>query len=458
MNRLSEWIYLRSPYYLQNIIITIFNVIAYKTRRSGKYFKYRKFYKEASNFSFDELREKQRELLVEFLNFARTNSNYYKDILKNLKLTQDQIENEYRRIPIQTKENIRCNIDNIHTVPKKEAILSKTGGTTGKSLEVRFTPDDLHHRFALLDSFRSAYGYELGKKVAWFSGKSILSDKDLKKNRYWKYDFFYKIRFYSTFHIKETSIKHYIDDLNNFKPFYAVGFPSSMSEIAKWGIKNNYGLQHKMKVIFPTAETVQKDESKLIQEFFGGVIKNQYASSEGAPFILECEKGMLHMELLTGFFEVLNNGELADEGELVFTSFTTHGTPLIRYAIKDKIVLSDKSCNCGNKGPVVESIEGRINDFIYSKERGKINLGNLSNCIKNVRGVIKFQMLQDEVYKVVVKIIKDETYTKSDELKFLKELRLRLGDKIEIEFIYVDNIYRETSGKYRMVKNSLTID
>ena len=36
---------------------------------------------------------------------------------------------------------------------------------------------------------------------------------------------------------------------------------------------------------------------------------NQYASSEGAPFIIECKEGNLHLELQSGVFEVLDEND-----------------------------------------------------------------------------------------------------------------------------------------------------
>ena len=71
-------------------------------------------------------------------------------------------------------------------------------------------------------------------------------------------------------------------------------------------------------------------------------------------------------------------------GRLVVTSFTTEATPLIRYDIGDSVVLEDsnKICSCGNNNPMVKKINGRIDDYIYSPQTGKINLGNISNTLK----------------------------------------------------------------------------
>src|SRR3546814_13921204 len=64
------------------------------------------------------------------------------------------------------------------------------------SMKVIYHPEDMQERFALKDYFRSRYGYKLGRKVAWFSGKSLLRPTDLASGRVWRDDHINKIRFF----------------------------------------------------------------------------------------------------------------------------------------------------------------------------------------------------------------------------------------------------------------------
>src|SRR5699024_1792650 len=132
----------------------------------------------------------------------------------------------------------RQNIHEIITIPPKKAIKAKTGGTTGISLQVYFTKEDNQRRFANTNAFRSKYGYNLGRKTAWFSGKSILKSKSQSKN-FWRTDYIFNIRYYSTFHINEQTAIYYLKNILKYKPLYFVGFPSSIYELAKYGIENN---------------------------------------------------------------------------------------------------------------------------------------------------------------------------------------------------------------------------
>lgn len=450
---MKDQLYRLFPVFLQELLISIFNYQAYKIRYGQKYKEYRKVFLENRTLSLPALQKIQADRFKRFLKSSKENTTYYKDYAQ-VELAQiDQL-------PILAKESLRQNSKGFFTVSKREGVVSKTGGTTGKSLEILFTPDNMQERFAMLDDFRSRMGYELGKKTAWFSGKSLLTDRDLKNNRFWKTDHWHKVRYYSTFHISEKYLKHYVEDLIRYQPEFLVGFPSTILEIAKYGLLHGYQFpSNTVQAIFPTAETVTESMTVAIESFFKTKMYDQYASSEGAPFICECKEGNLHLELQSGVFEVLDEEDHpAASGRLVVTSFTTEGTPLIRYDIGDSITLEADNilCSCGNHNPLVKEILGRIDDFVYSPENGKINLGNVSNTLKDTHGIKKFQAVQDELNKIVILVIKDDRdFTEKTEKQFIKNWRERIGDQMELEIQYVNEIASEKSGKFRMVKNNV---
>lgn len=455
---MKERLYKIFPHGIQNLFVTGYNIQAYHKRYSGKYKGFMSLFNDNRKLTFDELKIIQNDRFLKLYDYVFRNSIFYQELYSNIGAPESVLD--IAKLPLVDKELLRKNIDNIITIPREQGIVSKTGGTTGKSLEIVFTKDDMQERFALLDNFRGTFGYKLGKKTAWFSGKDLLTKRDITKNRFWKTDNLFNVRYFSTFHIKEEYLKHYVENLIKYKPEFLVGFPSSILEIAKYGIKNNYDFPaNTVKAFFPTAETISDEMREYIEPFFKAKMYDQYASSEGAPFIFECEKGNLHLELQSGVFEVLDeNDNPAQSGRLVVTSFTTHGTPLIRYDIGDSITLEDeaKVCACGNHNPLVKEILGRIDDYVYSPENGKINLGNVSNTLKDTKGILKFQAIQNELNKIEILLVVDkEIFTDKIEKKFIQNWRDRIGNNMQIEIMFVDDIPVEKSGKFRIVKNNI---
>lgn len=440
------------PIRLQNIAISLFNSNLYRVRHGGKYKEYLKYYQKWDGTSYDFLKIEENKNLKLFLQYVKNNSFWYED-----KISDEAIRSgSLGCIPILEKTEIITSLNQIKTINEKDGLVSLTGGTTGASMKVVYTKNDMQERFAILDHFRAKHGYELGKKTAWFSGKNLISENDLKKGICSHYDFINKIRFYSTFHINKTSFDVYWKSLNEFRPEFIVGFPSSVYEICEIADSKGLKLQNKVKVFFPTAETVLLKHRDVIGRVLGCKLVDQYASSEGAPFILECTKGRLHIHPLTGIFEVVDdNMQPAMEGELLVTSFTTKGTPLIRYRVGDRIKLApkDERCTCSSVFPIVDKIEGRSTDYILSPTHGKVNLGNISNSTKDVAGIIQFQVIQHSAERLEVLVVASDGFIRKEQYKFEQALAERFGSQLEVDMKVVDQIPREKSGKFRLVKN-----
>ena len=435
------------PVVIQNILISIYNTIQYKVRNGGRYGFYRNYYQEFANRSASEIELEHNRRLTEFLSKSVNRSKWY-EAYKNYQSLTD--------FPVLNKKDIINDLDEISTVSEKDAVVSLTGGTTGASMKVLYTKENTQERHALLEHFRAQYGYKLGKKCAWFSGKNIVTEHNLKKGICYRDDYINKIRFFSTFHITDSSFDVYWAAFCKFTPEFIVGFPSSVYELCSMAAARGLKLENTVKAFFPTAETLLAIHREVIGSVLGCKIADQYASSEGAPFILECEQGGLHIHPLTGVFEVVDeNMQPAQEGEILVTSFTTEGTPLIRYRIGDRIKLApkDKQCACGSCFPLVDKIEGRSTDYILSPTHGKVNLGNISNSTKGVDGIIQFQVIQQELNGVKVLVVAGIDFVIEEQRKFKEALAERFGPQLEINLKIVDEIPKEKSGKYRLVKN-----
>ncbi|MGV1015870.1 MAG: phenylacetate--CoA ligase family protein [Fluviibacter phosphoraccumulans] len=436
------------PYFLQDKAISWYNTRLYKKRQSGIYWDWRNYFVKWENARKDEWKIEEQRRLGEFLEYACLHSSWYKRFSRI----------DFNTFPLLEKKNLIQNLSAFATIDESFGIPSLTGGTTGASMKVIYTQSDIQERHALLDHFRAANGYTLGDKVAWFSGKNLATHNDVRKGRCYRDDQQNNIRFFSTFFINRKNFDIYWNALREFRPTFIVGFPSSVLDIAMYAREQGLKADWNVEVMFPTAETVLPVHREVIGDVFGCKLVNQYASSEGAPFILECKHGRLHIHPLSGVFEVIDeNGCPSREGEMIVTSFSTRGTPLIRYRVGDRVRLADPDdrCECGSSYPLVDWIDGRNSDFVFSQENGRVNLGNLSNSTKDVVGIICFQVEQNAIHEILVRVVNDKRFDHNEAEKFEHALRLRVGAKMRIRFEQVEEIQRERSGKFRIVINNL---
>ncbi|WP_214759717.1 phenylacetate--CoA ligase family protein [Exiguobacterium sp. s129] len=432
-----------SPIWLQNVGVTLKGYKNNKSRYGEEYFNYIEFLKWFEKLSLEKKIEVQNDILEKFINYSVNKSKYYKGY-KEANCLSD--------FPIMDKEELRKNINSIHTISAESGIESHTGGTTGKSLIVRFSKEDMMRRMATLDYFKMKAGFiHLKMKRATFNGKHIVPQNQTKKV-FWRYNHACKQMIFSSFHLSSENMIYYINSLNKFKPDSIDGFFTSIYEVAKYIELNNIVLNFKPIAIFPTSETISDEGRELVERVFQCKVYNQYASSEGAPFITECDKGGLHIELASGVFEMVENDEV------LVTSFTTHGTPLIRYQIGDQISLNHNTkCECGVETLLAKEIKGRKLDYLLKADGTKINSANIANAFKNLPNVIiQSQVIQLKENLISVKIVVDK---KNYDLRFNsileKEFKDKFGKEMVVMIEQVDNIPREKSGKHLFIKNML---
>ena len=162
---LKDSIFKKTPYLVQNTLITFFNHYLYRTRHGGDYLKYRNYYNWIDTLNKNELEIEIQRKKENFFNYTKKNSTWYQNY---------DFSNFTSIIPLEKRDIIE-NLLKISTIKEKDGVVSLTGGTTGASMKVIYTKNDMQERFAILDHFRAQHGYDLGKKTAWFSGKNLKS-------------------------------------------------------------------------------------------------------------------------------------------------------------------------------------------------------------------------------------------------------------------------------------------
>lgn len=453
MGNSLQKIYDRSPVFFQHVMASASGYQQNRSRYGSTYWAHRRWLVDFDALPLDQKFQFQQEELVRFINHASTKSAFYRDLYAGLNLDSVTSVDDLKQLPIVDKEMLRAKMDSVYTIPREGAVEGHTGGTTGKSLVTLMTPEDMMKRMAMLDHFKHRVGFEHRKmRRATFNGKHIVPPKN-SKSVFWRYNAACKQMMYSTFHITEENLGRYVEGLNKFKPHALDGFFTSMVDVANYIERNEIPLTFKPIGIFPTSETVTQAGRELLERVFGCRVYNQYASSEGAPFVTECREGTLHVEVSTGVFENVDNDEV------LVTSFTTHGTPLIRYAIGDSMALGESTnCACGISSPIVLSISGRKDDFLYRADGAKINAGNIANLFKNMpNALIRAQLVQDQKDAVHIFLEVDKSKYRSEFDELLRDEFLhKFGENTTLMIEHVEAIPRESSGKFRLIKNRVT--
>jgi phenylacetate-CoA ligase len=204
------------------------------------------------------------------------------------------------------------------------------------------------------------------------------------------------------------------------------------------------------KAVFTTSETVLPHQREVIEKVFGCPVSDQYASNEGAPFIIQCSHGSYHEAIDTGIFEHIPT----EEGiKLLVTGFDTFGTPLIRYDIGDLILPGEGSiCSCGSVHPVIKGIAGREAEFLEMGEDrfSQVQLSVLISQLSDMVVQIQFRQKKDGSLNILC-ILSDPSREKTYEKLIGNAIEKFLGAETVYRLYFTDVIDRAQSGKYQLI-------
>jgi phenylacetate-CoA ligase len=128
--------------------------------------------------------------------------------------------------------------------------------------------------------------------------------------------------------------------------------------------------------------------------------------------------------------------------------------PLIRYEAGDRGALASgqDQCSCGRSLPVLERVEGRLDDVLLTRDGRRI--GRLDPVFKADLPIREAQIVQESLDLFKVRIVPAQGYKPKDGEAIVKRLQDRLG-RIEVVLELVERIPRSANGKFRAVVSNL---
>lgn len=320
--------------------------------------------------SLDERRELQGRRLHKIVDYVYHNVPFYRTKLQNMDITPDDIRtiDDIVKLPYTTKQDLRDNYPlGLQAAPQSEIIrVHASSGTTGNPTIVGYTRKDIGvwsecmarcltaYGITREDIISVAYGYGLftgGLGVHYGVenlGASVVPASTGGTEKH--------IRLLKDLGITGIACT----------PSYALHVAESLE---KYGVRKE---DLKLRVGAFGAEPWTDNMRHEIEERLGIKAYNLYGLSEimGPCVSYECEEqNGSHINEDHYFPEIIDPETLkplpyGSTGELVFTTLTKEGMPLLRYRTRDLSSLSNKPCACGRTLLKMGKILGRSDDMI----------------------------------------------------------------------------------------------
>jgi phenylacetate-CoA ligase len=321
--------------------------------------------------SRDGLEALQVDRLRETVRRARR-APFYRERLQEIPLEDIRTPQDVARLPFTTKQDLRDAYPyGFLCQPKDRFVrLHVSSGTTGQATAVFYTQKDLDTWADLMarclymtgarpgDTFQNLTGYGLFTGGLGFHygaerlGMLTIPSGAGNSKR--------QIQLMKDF---ETTVIHII-------PSYALRLMDVMQEL---GLDPKRDLS--LRIAYLGAEPYSEEVRARVEAFYGVKVFNSYGLSEmnGPGVAFECRfQNGLHIWEDAYLVEIVDPDTLEPVpegrlGELVLTTLTREGMPLIRYRTKDLTRILPGDCPCGRPHRRLDRIQGRSDDMFILK-------------------------------------------------------------------------------------------
>lgn len=408
-----------------------------------------KFVKEiekVDNLSYKAKQKYQEEKLKELLLYAYKNVPYYKNVLNEAKVINDNKVNlnNFHKIPFLTKDIIREQKDNLYSQNYKQRnpFENSSGGSTGEP--VKFIQDKYYdelNKATKIYLFKK-FGKEIGEPEIkfWGSDRDILRGNLTLKDRI--INFLYNRKFFNTYSLDNEKFNELVELNNTFKPVSYWAYVDAMEEFANYINENNIKV-HSPKMVVTTIGPLFDQARKAIEKAFDCDLYNQYGSREMGWVAFE-NKNKLDICFWRQFVELEGNDK---EKNLIITSLDNYSMPLIRYQIGD-VATEGESYSIGNTDSylTIGNVVGRTLGFFKLKDGTLKHTHFIVQQMFFKDWIKKFQLIQKDYKNILIKVEGEKNKQGQNEVtELIKEF---MGSDCEITWEFVKKIKPSKSGKY----------
>lgn len=405
------------------------------------------------------------------MNLEKTQERFIKDVYQNVAFYSRKAEEnnvnigmldlqkDWHKIPLLKKQELSVAGEGIIMPDCIPLWLSEqlpavyTSGSSGICLKVFWRLSDVIKSLLPLWLYRKKdYGVSPQDKYCYFYSSRTFGREDCEieilKNQMG----------FSKNNLTEQRMIEIYQKMQEYDPVWLSLQPSIAMLLCDVKRKYDFPEFSSLRYIEMSGEMLTTHMKKRFQDAFQCRVVNQYGAYEVNSIAYECKNGNLHCMEQNVILEILDQdgNEVPDgtEGDIYITSLQNRTMPFIRYKIGDRGYLCKGVCSCGRTGRVLCLTEGRVTDWIITRERRKINPYVLMRPIENINRmleepVMQFQVVQEDYDEFTYRLVAEkEVQYEIERLIFENICEEELsGCRVNIEFC--DCILPDESGKVR---------
>jgi phenylacetate-coenzyme A ligase PaaK-like adenylate-forming protein len=345
--------------------------------------------------SFTEaLEDYQLHRVNEVINYARCNSPFYRRHLASLPVASLSVLSDIAHIPFTTALDIAKDPFSFLAVPQDEIariVTLRTSGSTGEAKRLFFTEGDLeltvdffHHGMSTL--------VRPGQRVGiLLPGERPDSVGDLLARGLRRMDV------QALAYGPVTDPLHAAEAIASFGAHCLVGIPTQVHAVARSraGAVIRTG---SIESVLLSTDYVPRAIANTLEEVWSCRVFTHYGMTEmGLGGGVECEALVgYHLREADFYFEVVDHetGEACPDGnigEVVFTTLTRQGMPLLRYRTGDIARMITQACPCGSVLKRMDYVRGRWNGLVRLDTDCTLRISEMDEVLFRLPGLLDYR-------------------------------------------------------------------
>jgi phenylacetate-CoA ligase len=316
---------------------------------------------------------------------------------------------------------------------------------------------------AYIGDFHSRVGLD-HELVLALRGKSVPTAVR-PEGPYWMFEPIKNQLMLSSDHLEREYMEDYIGIIRKRRPAFIQAYPSAIFPLARWLLEHPApDVTQRIRGIMLFSENVLLHHMELLEQVFDCPVLKHYGHSERvlmAASMPDDERGFFWP--LYGFFELVDEvgnpitkpGVL---GEIVGTAFDNLVMPFIRYRTGDMAVLGASDHPLLPGWPVVETIEGRRQEFLVCRDARLIAVCGMGAAHTDaLMTVDSMQFEQHQPGHFMIKVVAPQKLTVEQRESIAHAMETKTQGGCTVEVVEVDDIARTTRGKHRLLVQHLDI-
>lgn len=450
-------LYNQSPAFMQTLALNAYALRIHKERYGRKYDRVRRELAETQYFSRDKIEEYQDLRLARLVQHAYRTVPYYRDLFDRHGISPKDIQSkdDLYKVPVLTREDVRSSRNRLISdeYRPQDLVHGHTSGTTGSPLDFFWDVNTCVYTNGVDWRQKNWAGINYGDRIAVLLGRAIVPIK-ARRPPFWRMNYLHNQLWLSSFHLREENLPHYVEKLRSYRPAAIEGYPSTVYILARYLLSKNITLP--VTAVLTSSETLYPVQRTAIEAAFCCKVFDFYGLAERVLFATECSQHAgRHVNFEYGIVEVVDeNNRPVREGHpgfVVGTSLQNFGMPFIRYRTSDVSSIKSRRCACGRDMALMEEVTTKAEDIVVTRDGRMISPSVLTHPFKPLDNIEKSQILQEDVDRIVIRIVRRPGYADSDTDKLLGAFRERVGADMRVDIEFVNDIPTTSSGKFRWV-------